>query len=160
MKGYSPLNTHVIISALPTVVAVELDGFSDDDDAIMLKRMTELATHKIGMKGDMAMSFSADKSGEITMKFFQQSRSNKILMNIANLQQGGPSRFCPAAVLFQDENRQDRGVGTFGYIKALPEIQRGKESAVQEWTIAVERLDLLLGNPLFAGLAIAAAETA
>ncbi len=160
MKGYDPRATHIIVSALPTVVATELTGFSDDDDAIMIKRRVDLATDKIGMKGEMALSYSPDKSGEVTLKFFQQSPANKTLSIIASLQQGGPSRFCPIFVLFQDENRQDRASGTFGYLKALPEMSRGKESAVQEWTIVVERLDLLLGNPVFAGLAVAAAETA
>lgn len=160
MKGYAPLNTHVIVSAPPIVPAVELTGLSDDDDAIMIKRRTDLATDKVGMRGEMVVSYSPDKSGEITLKVFQESPANKILNTIANLQQGGPSRACPVQFLFQDDNRQDRGVGSFGYIKALPEISRGKESAVQEWTIVVERLDLLLGNPLFAGLAIAAAEAA
>lgn len=152
MKGYSFLNGHVIVNG------IEITGFADGDDVIKLSRRVDAAMDKVGADGNMMVSFSADKSGEITLKLMQIGRGNKYLNGLANLQAGGPTSFIPIAVLWQDTYRQDRGVGAFGYLKKLPDVQRGAEGNTQEWTIVVERLDLLLGDPAFLGVATLIAE--
>lgn len=152
MKAYSFLNGHLIVNGY------EITGYADGDDVIKLSRRTDGAMDKVGADGKMAVAISADKSGEIVIKLMQTGSGNKYLNTLMNLQAGGPTSFVPIAVLYQDTYRQDRGVGAFGYLKKLPDIQRGAEINTQEWTIIVERLDLLLGDPLFVGIATVIAE--
>ena len=123
-----------------------------------ITRRNDAATDKIGADGKMAVAISADKSGEITFKLMQTSSGNKVLNAIAARQEGGPATFAPVQVQFQDTYRQDIGAGTAGYIKKRPEVTRGAGINTQEWVIVVERLDLLLGDPAFAGMATAVAE--
>lgn len=141
MRVYSFKNTIVVVNG------VEISGWSEGDDVIKIGRLNDSATHKIGADGTMMMSISADRSGEFTFKLMQTSPSNKFLSSLIQLQEGGALTFVPITVLFQDLFRQDRAAGTAGYLKKPAEIQRGKEGQEQEWTIVVERLDMLLGDP-------------
>lgn len=152
MKAYSFLNTVVLVNGVP------LTGWAEGDDVINITRRQDGATDKVGADGKMAVAINADRSGEVTFKLMQTSSSNKWLNGLANLQAGGPLTFVPVAVLFQDTYRQDSGAGSLGYIKKLPDVQRGTDINEQEWTIVVERLDLLLGDPAFVGFATALAE--
>lgn len=152
MKAYSFLNTVVVVNGAPIV------GWADGDDVIQIKRRNDAASDKVGADGRMAVAISADKSGEFTFKLMQTSPSNKILNNLAAAQGNGPTTFVPASVLFQDTYRQDRGSGTVGYVKRPADLQRGAGINDVEWTIVVERMDLLLGDPGFAGLPTQIAE--
>jgi hypothetical protein len=158
MKAYSFLNMVVVVAAPPAIPSHEVTGFADGDDVIMLTRRNDGVTDKVGADGKMSIAISADRSGEITLKLMQTSPSNKVLNAIHNLQQGGPNTFSPIQVFAQDLSRQDMGVGQFGYLKKLPDISRGKEINPHDWVIVVERMDLLLGDPAFVGLATAIAE--
>lgn len=141
MKVYSFKNTIVVVNG------VEITGWSEGDDVIKISRLNDSASHKIGADGGMMMSISADKSGEFTFKLMQTSPSNKFLSSLMALQEGGALTFIPVSVLFQDLFRQDRAAGTAGYLKKPADISRGKEGQEQEWTIVVERLDMLMGDP-------------
>jgi len=141
MKVYSFPNTVVVING------VELTGWADGDDVIDIKRRVDSASDKVGADGSMMVSISADKSGEFTFKLQQTSPSNKFLSSLIALQEGGAKTFVPVSVLFQDTFRQDMATGTVGYLKKPADVQRGANGNVQEWTVVVERLDLLLGDP-------------
>ena len=154
MKAYSFLDTFVLVNGIP------LDGWADGDDVIKITRRADAATDKMGADGRMAVALNADRSGEITVKLMQTSRANSYLNSIAALQAAGPKRFVPVMITFQDSYRQDMGAGALGYIKKLPDVQRGTGINTQEWTFVVERLDLILGNPAFVGFATVLAETA
>ncbi len=151
MKVYSFSNTVMLVNG------VEITGWADGDDVIKIARRADSASDKIGANGDMMVSISADKSGEFTFKLQQTSSSNKYLMSLCALQEGGAKTFVPVNVLFQDTYRQDRATGTVGYIKRPPELGRGAQAGAQEWTVVVERLDLLLGDPALVGVLTAAA---
>jgi len=160
MKAYSMLNMVVVVSAPPAIPPHEVTGFADGDDVVMMVRRNDGVTDKMGADGKMAMAISADRSGEITLKLLQTSRSNKVLNAIYQLQDAGPTTFCPIQVLVQDTSRQDMGAGQFGYLKKISDVSRGAGINTQEWVIVVERLDILLGDPAFVGLATAVAEAA
>lgn len=151
MKVYSFQNTVVLVNG------VEITGYSEGDDVIRINRRSDSASDKMGADGSMMVSISADKSGEITFKLQQTSGSNKYLMSLCALQEGGAKTFVPVNVLFQDTYRQDLATGTVGYIKRPPELSRGHQAGDQEWTIVTERLDMLLGDPVLVGVATAAA---
>lgn len=152
MRAYSWQNVHVLVEG------VEITGWADGDDALTLGRREDLASDKVGVDGGMVVSLSANRSGRMVMKLFQTSASNKYLNSLANLQQGGPNTFVPLALAFQDSYRQDAITGLVGYFKSLPEVKRGATANVQEWEVVVERMDILLGSPLFAGSMTALAE--
>ena len=149
MKIYSFINTVVIVNG------VELTGWADGDDVIKISRRTDAASDKIGADGSMMVALSADKSGEFVFKLMQTSPSNKYLSGLTALQENSPKTFIPCVVLFQDSFRNDLSTGTLGYIKKQPEVQRGMAGNAQEWTVVVERLDLLLGDPPFLSTATA-----
>lgn len=151
MKVYSFQNTVMLVNG------VEITGWSDGDDVIDIARLVDSASHKIGADGTMMVSISADKSGEFKFKLQQTSSSNKYLMGLCALQEGGANTFIPVNVLFQDTYRNDLATGTIGYIKKPTAMQRGAQASNQEWTIVVERLDLLLGDPALVGALTAVA---
>lgn len=142
MRRYSFSDTIVIING------VEITGWADGDDVIQIKRRADAATDKVGAGGSMMVSISADKSGEATFKLQQTSPSNKYLTALAEAQQSSGELFVPTELLFQDSYRNDMAFGTHGYIKKQSDISRGTAAGTQEWTIVVERLDLLLGDTL------------
>jgi hypothetical protein len=147
MRAYSFLNTVVLING------VELNGFADGDDAINITRRVDSGSDKVGADGSMMVSLSADKSGEFTFKLLQTSSSNKYLASVMALQEGGAKTFVPCTVLFQDTYRNDLATGTIGYMKKPADVTRGVQGNIQEWTIVVERLDMLLGDPALVGIA-------
>lgn len=140
MRAYSFQNTVVVVNG------VEITGWADGDDVIGIKRRVDSASDKVGTGGDMMVSISADKSGEITFKLQQVSSSNKYLNGLLQLQEAAGARFTPVTVLFQDTYRQDMATGTLGYLKKPADLQRGAQGSTQEWTIVVERLDLIYGD--------------
>jgi hypothetical protein len=158
MKSASFQGIAVVIGAPPTVPPQVVTGWSDDDDAFKFTRRNDSASDKMGVDGKMATFLSADRSGEFTLKLFQTSPMNKVLMAILALQEGGPSTFAPTQISFVDTSRNDKVIGLFGYIKKVPDIQRGKDVQTQEWTIVVEKATPLFGDPSFVGFATLAAE--
>lgn len=148
MKVYSFLNNVLLVNG------VEITGWADGDDAISMSRLTDSASHKIGADGTMMVSLSADRSGEFTFKLQQTSPSNKYLTSLLIAQDSGVIQFTPINVLFTDTYRNDQVTSTVGYLKKPADMVRGMGGNVQEWTIVVERIDLLHGDPLFVGGAI------
>lgn len=140
MRAYSFQNTVVILNG------VELTGFADGDDVISIKRRVDSISDKVGADGKMMASVSADKSGEIGFKLQQTSSSNKYLNSLMQRQEAAGSTFAPIAVLFQDTYRQDLATGTVGYLKKPADMNRGAMGQMQEWTLVVERLDLVFGD--------------
>lgn len=151
MKVYSFQNTVMLVNG------VEITGWADGDDVIKIARRADSASDKMGANGDMMVSISADKSGEFTFKLQQTSSSNKYLMSLCALQEGGAKTFVPVNCLFQDTYRQDLATGTVGYLKKPADLSRGDKAGTQEWTVVVERLDMLLGDPALVGVLTAAA---
>lgn len=135
MKEYSFLDTLLLVNG------VEMSGFDEGDDVIALDRLNDSAAHKIGTDGEMTVSISADRSGTIMFKLMQTSSSNSYLSGLVSAQENGA--FVPIFVQFKDTRGGDLGSGTQGYINKPASMSRGTNANSQEWTITVERLDLL-----------------
>ena len=140
MRAFSFANTILLING------VEITGWAEGDDVIKIERSNDSASHKIGAGGEMMVSLSTDKSGKVTFKLQQTSSSNVFLSKLCNLQDGGVETFVPVNVKFQDTYRQDTAEGTVGYITKDAPIQRGAQAGETEWSVNVERLDMLLGD--------------
>ncbi len=151
MKVYSFQNTVMLLNG------VEITGWADGDDVIKISRRVDSASDKVGSDGTMMVSISADKSGEFTFKLQQTSSSNKFLAGLLALQEGGAKTFVPVTCLFQDTYRKDMATGTVGYLKKFADITRGDNAGEVEWTVVVERLDMLLGDPALVGVLTAGA---
>lgn len=135
MKEYSFLDTLLLVNG------VEISGFDEGDDVITLDRINDSASHKIGTDGEMTVSISADRSGTVVFRLMQSSDSNKYLSALITSQENGA--FVPIFVQFKDTRGNDLGSGTQGYITRPASMSRGTNANAQEWTITVERLDLL-----------------
>ena len=135
MKEYSFLNTLLLVNG------VDIDGFDEGDDTIALDRLNDSAAHKIGTDGEMTVSISADRSGTVVFRLMQSSSSNSYLSGLIAAQENGA--FVPIFVQFKDVKGGDFGSGTQGYITKPAGMSRGENANAQEWTIVVERLDLL-----------------
>lgn len=135
MKEYSFLNTLLLVNG------VEITGFDEGDDVITLDRLNDSGSHKIGADGEMSLAISADRSGTVVFRTMQTSDSNAYLSGLVNAQENGA--FVPLFVQFKDTKGGDLGSGTQGYINRPATMTRGTSPNAQEWTITVERLDLL-----------------
>ena len=135
MKEYSFLNTLLLVNG------VEISGFDEGDDVITLDRINDSGSHKIGTDGEMTLSISADRSGTVVFRLMQSADSNSYLSALINAQENG--LFVPIFVQFKDVKGNDLGSGTQGYINKPAAMTRGTQANSQEWTITVERLDLL-----------------
>ena len=148
----------VMVEFAPALPPHEVTEWSDDDDCFMFKRRQPSATDKVGCGGDMVIFRSSDRSGEFTLKFFQTSPTNKYLNTGLELMEAeDASVFVPISISFIDTNRQDAILGLQGYVKQVPDIARGKDAKVQEWTIVVDKSSVSLGDPVFAAFIAAAA---
>lgn len=135
MKDYSFLNTILLVNG------VEISGFDEGDDVITMARLGDSASHSIGADGEMTVSISADRSGNVVFRLRQRSESNAYLSGLVSSQENGV--FVPIFVQFKDVKGNDLGSGTQGYIPKPADMVRGTASNAQEWSIVVERLDML-----------------
>lgn len=135
MKEYSFLNTLLLVNG------VEISGFDEGDDVIVLDRINDSASHKVGADGEMSVAISADRSGTATFRLMQTADSNGYLSGLVSSQENGA--FIPLFVQFKDTKGGDLGSGTQGYIAKPATMTRGTNPNNQEWVITLERLDLL-----------------
>lgn len=135
------MNTFSFKDTILLVNGVEITGYDEGDDIITLARLGDSASHTIGADGEMTVSLSADRSGEVTFNIMQTSASNPILSGLITAQENGI--FVPVFVQFKDTRGGDIGSGTQGYIPKPADMTRGNSAQSQEWKIVVERLDLL-----------------
>lgn len=138
MKTYSFLNTIVLVNG------VAITGWAEGDDVINIERLGDSASHLIGADGEMTVSLSADRSGEMVFNLMQTSSSNAYLSALVNAQENGA--FVPAFVQFKDTSGLDLASGTQGYIPRPAGMTRGTSVNPGEWRVVVERLDLLHGG--------------
>lgn len=137
MKQYSFLNTILLVNG------VNITGFDEGDDVITLARLNESSSHKVGVDGEMTVSISADRSGNIVFRLMQSSDSNSYLSSLVGAAENGA--FVPIFVQYKDTQGGDIVSGTQGYITKPADLVRGVNANSQEWTIIVERLDILHG---------------
>lgn len=141
MRRYSFLDTIVLVNG------IEIIEWDEGDDVIEIERAVDSVSHKIGAGGNMMISISANKSGSAKFKLQQTSPSNAYLNGLMSLIED-VDQFVPVQFTFQDMYRHDLAQGTLGYIKKPAGWKRGEKGTNNEWEIVVERLDLVLGNPI------------
>lgn len=138
MKTYSFLNTIVLVNG------IEINEWAEGDDVIQINRLNDSIAHSIGASGEMAVAISADRSGQFVLNLQQTSSSNAYLSGLITAAENGA--FVPIFCQFKDTEGNDLASGTQGYIIRPSDMTRGTGINGQEWTIIVERLDLLIGG--------------
>ena len=123
------------------VQGVEITGYDEGDDVIALERLEDSAAHTIGADGEMTVSLSTNRSGTARFRLLSTSDSNALLSGLISAQENGA--FVPVFVQMKDNRNNDLGSGTQGYIQRPANMVRGANTQPQEWTIVVERLDML-----------------
>lgn len=135
MKAYSWANVILLVNGIP------IQGFDEGDDVFKGARTKDSAQDKVGVDGEMTVSYTQDKSGTITIRLLQSSDSNAFLSGIVNAAENGV--FTPIAVMLRNVVTQETAGGSQGYIKRIPDISRGENATSQEWMIRLERYDLI-----------------
>lgn len=138
MKLYSFEETTLIVNG------AEITGFTDDDDSLIVRRLEDSFFHVTGNKGEMAVSLRASRAGEFVIKLQQTSEDNAAFSLLIGAAENGA--FVPVAVLFKDNLGNDLMTGTKGYLRRPADATRGTPVQTQEWSIVVERLDMILGG--------------
>lgn len=136
MKYYSFKETTLILDGL------EVTGFDESDDSIVMRRLEDSMGHQIGNKGEMAVWMRASRAGEIVFKLMQTSSDNSRLSIAMSAAENG--LFVPIAVMFKDNLGGDLITGNRGYLRKPADVQRGTTTGSQSWSIVVERMDFLL----------------
>jgi hypothetical protein len=137
MRTYSFNNVAI------TVEGVEIRGFAKGDDVFQAMQREDGATDEVGADGDMLVALSADRSGEIRFRLQQSAPANRVLQQFYAVQQEGNGS--ALAIGFRDLRTNDVVNGAAGYIKKPADIVRGQGVNAQEWTLIVEKIDLLYG---------------
>ena len=135
MKLYSWANVILLVNG------IEINGFDEGDDVVKGERTKDSAQDKVGVDGEMSVSYTQDKSGTITIRLQQTSDSNAFLNSLVVAAENGA--FVPVAVLLRNTITTETAGGSQGYIKRVPNISRGENVTSQEWMIRLERYDLI-----------------
>lgn len=136
MKIYSFKETTLILDG------IEVTGFDESDDSIVMRRLEDSMGHQIGNKGEMAVWVRASRAGEIVFKLMQTSTDNSRLSIAMSAAENG--LFVPIAVMYKDNLGGDLITGNRGYLRKPADVQRGTPTGSHSWSIVVERMDFLL----------------
>ena len=126
-KNFSFKNVNVIWGI------IEIEGYSEGDDAVSIVSDKDQFTKKIGVKGDVARSQTADNSCTITVKLLQTSVSNKLLMAAYNADRETGAGTAPLVV--NDKETGETYVVNNAWITKLPDITRGENVNDMTWTL-------------------------
>ena len=135
------MQTYTFADITLLIQGSEITGYDDGDDVITLDRLNDSASHTMGVDGEMTVSLSTDLSGTVVFRLLSTSDSNGFLSSLVSSQENGA--FIPVFIQMKDNRNNDLGSGTQGYMRRPAAMTRGRNVQPQEWTIVVERLDLL-----------------
>lgn len=138
MKTYSFADIVLLVNG------VEITGWDEGDDVIQMDRLNDSASHIVGAGGEMVVSLSADRSGEVLFRLQQTSGSNQYLYGLVAAQEEGI--FTPAFIQMKDTRGGDLGVGSQGYLPRPAGMTRGVNAQPQEWRVVVENLNMIYGS--------------
>jgi len=136
MRIYSFKETTLILDG------IEVTGFDESDDSIIMRRLEDSMGHNVGNKGEMAVWVRASRAGEIIFKLQQTSGDNNRLSLAMSAAENG--LFVPIAVMYKDNLGGDLITGNRGYLRRPADQQRGTQISSNSWSIVVERMDFLL----------------
>jgi len=123
------------------VQGVEITGWPEGDDVIVCDRRVDTGSDEMGVDGEMVLNISNDRSGTVVFKLKQSSTSNALMTGIISAQENGA--FVPVFVQIKNTQGGELISGTQGYILKPASMQFGANHGENEWTVVVERLDMI-----------------
>lgn len=138
MEKYSFKNVSLLING------VEITGFFEGDDVIVVDRRVDSISDVVGADGKMALAINADHSGTIVFKLKQTSSSNAYLGGL--IQAAEKLEFTTIFAQMRDSQRGDLAAGSEGYLMRPATMTRGAAINEQEWTVVIEDLTMLTGT--------------
>jgi len=124
-KNYSFANVNVIFGI------IELQGFAEGDDVVVITPETEQFADMAGAKGDVARSQTNDNRCTITVKLLQTSNSNKDLTIQFNLDRETGVGVAPLIV--EDKESGETYVVNNAWIQQYPDVTRGQGVNSVDW---------------------------
>lgn len=134
---YSPADVSVIWGAH------EFKGFAEDT-FITIKRSSDLVSKTVGGHGDVGLTRSADKSGEIEITLLQNSPTNWFLGGVGTSLENSDLSLPEIATLMRivDPSGSVLAVAQGVWIQAYPEVALGAtDQNSKTWMFGCKRLD-------------------
>lgn len=117
-----------------------LSGFSDAADAIAVERSVDAFSQLVGADGDVMAMMSSNKSGLVTLKLLQSSKSNAILDAVLKTQNAGLLSPVPFAV--RDSNSLDLAIAEAAYPAGPPRLVYGPDHNEREWRLLLPSVEI------------------
>lgn len=124
-KTYSFSNVNVIFGIL------ELQGFAEGDDVVVIEPETDQFLDMAGAKGDVVRSQSNDNRCTVTVKLLQNSGSNKELTTVYNADKELGTGVAPMVV--EDKETGETYVINNAWIQKYPGVTRGQGVKSMDW---------------------------
>ena len=124
-KTFSFLNVNVIFGIL------ELKGYADGDDAVVIEMETDQFNDLAGAKGDVVRSQSNDNRCTVTVKLLQNAGSNAELSAIYNADRIAGTGVVP--MIIEDKETGETYVINNAWIQKFPTVSRGQNVNSMDW---------------------------
>ena len=124
----------------PTDVSISVDGFEvtgyAEDSMVEISRNSEARTLHVGAQGEVVVTLTADRSGQIKINLKQNSPANQKLTELYNQLES-------FSCIVKDSSLPNSSAsGSECYVQKLPDWKRGKEVGEVEWVLLVADLDM------------------
>jgi hypothetical protein len=132
IKTYSPTECSVIVGG------AIITGFADGT-FVKVTRDDDAFKKVVVADGEVSRSKSPNRGGSIEITLTQVSDSNAILGAMALIDDESGEGVVPVIV---KDNLDYTAIGSKGWIKKLPDMERGKDMGNMTWTIDVAKFEL------------------
>lgn len=123
---------------------IELEGFAEGDDVVTIESDADQFTKKVGAKGDVTRTQTADNSCTITIKLLQTSRSNALLNAQFTLDKETGSN--PAPMFINDKESGEAYAINNAWVQKFPTVTRGQGDNTMDWVFQGDFLTPVILN--------------
>jgi len=136
LKTYSFKNVNALFGVL------EIKGFADGDDAVIIETEADQFTKVVGSKGDVTRSQTNDDSCILTFKLLQTSDSNGELNTLFTLDKESGLGVLPMTI--EDKETGETFFIPNAWITKQPTQTRGQNQNSVEWVLNGDKLITVL----------------
>lgn len=119
---------------------VELTGFAEGT-AITLRRNTDNSAQAVGMQGDVGITKTANRTGQVEMVFMQTAETNRILSAVQAAQDLEDSDVIRGDIVITDPSGGMIALAQRCHIMTPPEVALGDDQSPKTWVWFAERID-------------------
>lgn len=124
-KTFSFSNVNVIFGIL------ELQGFADGDDVVVIEMEADQFNDMAGAKGDVVRSQSNDNRCTVTVKLLQNAQSNVELAALYNTDRATGAGVQPMVI--EDKETAETYIINNAWIQKFPTVNRGQNVQSMDW---------------------------